>query len=104
MRSIIRKQITMYYGNKSLHYIIYSRNFPHILKLLHVKRPLPIIHYPFHISICVTIDFSYQSAKFFMSTVKLIGTPVTLWCIARGSITAFKVTAGTDNNLSNLRE
>jgi hypothetical protein len=39
-----------------------------------------------------------------MSTVEIIGTPVTLWCIARGSTTAFKVTAGTDNDLSDLRE
>ena len=39
-----------------------------------------------------------------MSTVELNGTPVTLWCIARGSTTAFKVTAGTDNDLSDLRE
>ena len=39
-----------------------------------------------------------------MSTVELSGTPITLWCIARGSTTAFKVTAGTDNDLSDLRE
>src|SRR3954469_21283820 len=39
-----------------------------------------------------------------MSTVEIIGTLVTLWCIARGSTTAFKVTAGTDNDLSDLRE
>ncbi|GBB87659.1 hypothetical protein RclHR1_14120004 [Rhizophagus clarus] len=39
-----------------------------------------------------------------MSTVELISTPVTLWCIARGSTTAFKVTAGMDNDLSDLRE
>ncbi|GES88481.1 NYN domain-containing protein [Rhizophagus clarus] len=39
-----------------------------------------------------------------MSTIELIGTPVTLWCIASGGTTAFKVTAGTDNDLSDLRE
>jgi hypothetical protein len=39
-----------------------------------------------------------------MSTVELIGTPVTLWCIARGKTTAFKITAGTDNDLFDLRE
>ena|SRR6266496_2361445 len=39
-----------------------------------------------------------------MSTVELIGMSVTLWCIARGNTTAFKVTAGTDNDLSDLRE
>src|SRR3954462_7133292 len=39
-----------------------------------------------------------------MLTVEIIGTPVTLWCIARGSTNAFKVTAGTNNDLFDLRE
>ena len=39
-----------------------------------------------------------------MSTAKLNNMLITLWCIARRSTTAFKVSAGTNNDLSDLRE
>src|SRR4051812_1130193 len=55
------------------------------------------------ITMHLIINYCYNFL-FWVSPETLVCTKTTIWCLVKGSTSAFKVTVGTDNDLSDLKK
>src|SRR5437763_15311652 len=51
------------------------------------------------------ISFCYHTIKTYkMSTITIDGTPITLWCLVRGTLSAFYVKIGRNNFIIDIKK